>query len=224
MGEFIFKNISDLTKKSEMRISKAVTRFLLYFNCIIISIWTSECIGLGYSYPEISYTSIARFVFSLQIIIPVFIFLFVLVLSRAITRTFVTLTALALKRPIEFFYLDGKSPTDFLIKQNVLTADFQPAEGYPGYLDKLIAQNKAAKKGEYWIDYTCTTFITIWFIYDFIVPDRFPTLFYTWINVFIIISFLYVFGAYVFLRYAVNLNKRIRKRLRKLSLRKEVKL
>lgn len=224
MGEFIFKNISDLTKKSEMRISKAVTKVLLYFNCVVIAIWISERIGLGYSYPEISYMSIARFVFSLQIIVPVFIFLFVLILSRTITRVLVSITALALKKPIEFFYLDGKSPTDFLIEHNVLTKDLRPGEGYAGYVKRLMTQKKAAKKGEYVIEYMCVTVITIWFIYYFIVADRFSTLYYTWINIFIIVYFLLIFWSFVFLTYAVNLNKRIRKRLRKLSLRKEVKL
>lgn len=215
------KNISDLTEKSEKRISKAVTKVLLYFNCVIISIWISERIGLGYSYPEISYASAAEFIFSLQIVIPVFIFLFVLVLSRTIVRLLVDLMALALTKPIDYYHLDGKSPMGFLIENNILTKELQPGQSYPGYLKRLVGQNKAAKKGKYWIEYMCVTLVTFWYIYNFIVPDRFPTLFYTWINIFIIVYFLIAFGSFVYLTYAVNLNKRIRKRLRKLALQKE---
>lgn len=216
MSELIFKNISDLTEKSEMRISKAVTRFLLYFNCMVISIWISESVGLGYSYQEISYQSVARFVFSLQIVVPVFIFLFVLFSSRSIARILVLFTAWLLTRPIEFLYLKGKSVEAFLIKRNVLTKELQRGEAYDAFVELLAKQKKAIGRNKYWIEYTTAMVITLGLIYKAIVPVRFPALYYGWIYFGLICYFIFVFGAHVFLIYGIGFMKRTKKFLRRI--------
>lgn len=215
MSEFFVKNISDLTEKSEMRISKAVTRFLLYFNCAVISIWISEYVGLGYSYQEITYKSIAEFIFSLQIVVPVFIFLFVLFSSRSITRMSILFTAWLFKRPIESLYLKGKSVEAFLIKRHVLTKELQRGEAYEAYVELLTKQKKAVMRNKYWIEYTTAMVITLGVIYKTIVPERFPTLYYGWVYFGLICYFIFVFGAHVFLIYGLGFMKRTKKLLRK---------
>lgn len=218
MKDFLTNILFEISDESEKRTSKVVIKLLYYLDCVIIATWIGSKLGFKFNDLDISYRSLVNFFAELQIVVPILILLFTITISRTITKVVILAISLAIQLTLYLTYFGRKSIIIHLLNEEVIDKDLRKGKCFDSYLKSMNNRKKMIDENSLQFDYYSTLLITLWFMYCFIVSDKFPSLYFTWINVVLTIWTFFMLSLIGVLTYIDNKIREIRKKLKTIDL------
>lgn len=215
MNELLSNAFLKISKESEELIGSLAIKILFYFNCGVISIYIGELLGYTVHNAEIAYHDLVQFISGLYVIIPVFLFLFTILATQLVARLFVTLSALLIANSA--IVTLNQPAKRFLVKEKVITRNYEPGQAYPAYKATFSGQCDEADLVKLLMLYNSYVAVTTLFIYNIIVPERFPALFSIWINSVLWFFAVSIFAMAMYSEAVTNRNRELKNELAKVK-------
>lgn len=183
MKDLFINILLDISENSEKKTSRIVIKALHYLTCTIISIWIAEQHGFKMTPFNFSLELLTSFFADLTIVVPVLILIFVIAILSVCNRL-LAITASQLITLIAFLtYFKRQSVLIHLLNEKVIDKDLKKAENFNSYTKNLNLRKKIVSENYLQTNYYSLLLLAIWLIYNQIVPDKFPTLHFKWINI-----------------------------------------
>jgi hypothetical protein len=221
MKEFFTDILLDISDNSEKKASRVAIKILYFLVCIIISIWTAEQLGFKMTAFDFSLRWLTTFFGDLNVVVPILIVIFVISALGIIKRLIVVTISQLISLIAYLTYFERKSVLIHLFKENVIGKELRKTENFAVYVKRLKTRKTILAENYLQTDYYSVLLLGLWFIYNWIVPDKFPALYFKWINVGLTVWTCFLLLIVGFLLFFEKKIKEIEKIIRIVNSKKE---